>query len=76
VKRLNLKAVHDDEIQGLLESLGLLEVVKSGHAICPHCGDVVTVENLNCIVPRGDEILLVCSKPDCIESAHPAPRQQ
>jgi len=76
MKRLSLKAVHERDLQALLESLGLLEIVASGHATCLHCGDVVTVDNLHCIVPRGEDILLACSKPACIEVVHLERRPQ
>lgn len=70
MKRLSLRAVHEHDLEKLLESLGLLDVVTWGHAICVHCGDVVTLETLHCLIPRGEEILLACSKPICVEAVH------
>lgn len=70
MKRLRLKAVYDADLESLLNSLGLLEVVKSGRATCAYCGDVVTLQTLDCLVPRGEEIALVCGKPTCVEAVH------
>lgn len=71
MKRLKVKAVHDHDLRGLLESLGILEEVQSGRATCLICGQAVTLENLHCLLPRGDLVAVVCSKTPCIEASVP-----
>jgi hypothetical protein len=68
-ERQRIKAVHDRDLEGLLESLGLAETVKAGHARCHFCGETLTLDNLQAILPIGDRIGLTCGKPGCIEQA-------
>ncbi len=60
-----LKAVHDDDLETLLTSLGYIELVKSGNCKCIFCNDVINLESLGSIIPKDGEIQFSCNKIDC-----------
>ena len=64
-----LRAVHDTDLEGVLQSLGLLEGLRRGQLQCGVCGNTVTFENLRCIYPQGSKIKVCCDRPECFEKA-------
>ncbi len=58
-------AVHDDDLQAVLEALGLARAFAKGELRCKFCDDVMTWENLHSLFPEGGAIKLVCDKPEC-----------
>ncbi len=64
----NIKAVHDDDLNNLLENLGLLAKFNSGQIKCAFCGDVVNFGNLHSLFHHGGIIKMSCSKPVCVMS--------
>jgi len=58
-------AVHDDDLQAVLDALGLAAAFAKGELRCKFCGDVVTWDNLHSLFPDGGSIKLVCDKPEC-----------
>lgn len=67
--RYEISAVHDRDITEFLESLNLLKEFKEGHIHCKFCGTIITLENLQCIYPKEDEIIFCCDKIKCFEQA-------
>lgn len=65
-KKSKVKAVYDDDLPLLLESLGILEKVRQGEVNCVYCGNTVNLDNLEAIFLKNKEIKFVCSKPICI----------
>jgi len=43
-----ITAVHADEVETFLMSIGLLEPMKRGELMCGICGGLVTLENFQC----------------------------
>jgi hypothetical protein len=68
-RRYEISAVHEKDLKELLSSLNLLEEVNEGHIHCKFCDTVITLENLQCIYPKGDEIVFCCDKIGCFEQA-------
>ena len=66
-ERIEISAVHDEDILKLFESLGLLKKFNEGVIRCKFCGDVITLDNFQCIYPKDDEIAFCCSKIECYE---------
>jgi len=60
-----VKAVHDKDLENVLTDLGLLQSLREGRLRCAMCECVVSIENLQCIFPKGSEIKVCCDKPDC-----------
>jgi hypothetical protein len=58
-------AVHDDDLQAVLDALGLAPAFAKGELHCKFCGDVVTWDNLHSLFPDSGSIKLVCDKPEC-----------
>lgn len=63
-----LEAVHDNDIEELLESLGVLENFNNGEFKCKYCGDIMTKHNLSALFPDNEEVGFCCDKTDCIAS--------
>lgn len=68
-KRQQLRAVHDNDLEAFLESLGMLEAVKSGHSRCEVCGQLATLQNLGAVLPIGNRVGLSCDSESCLEQA-------
>jgi len=63
-----IKAVHDDDLDNLLQSLGILERINSGKIKCKFCGGVVTKESLHSLFPQSGDVKVVCKSPSCMKS--------
>lgn len=68
-ERKQLKAVHESDLEALLESLGVLRAIRAGHRTCDICGDQVTLDNLEAIFPMEGRVGLGCDKRSCLEKA-------
>ena len=68
-KKQSIRAVHDNYLADLLNSLGLSEKLEAGLLKCMICEDVVTFESLGALVPKGNYIGVVCNKIECYEQA-------
>ncbi len=66
-KKKKLRAVHDDDLEMVMEKLGIASKFRAGKLKCAFCGDVLTLDNLHSIFPDSGSIKLVCSKPECIK---------
>lgn len=68
MKSEKLQAVLDEDIEGLLRSIGKLDNILAGEIVCRFCGDLVTLQNLQAILPlSGGDFWFICNKPSCIE---------
>ena len=65
--KTKLRAVHDNDLEELLDSLGLISKLKAGKLKCAFCGEVITFENLHSIFPDSGAIKLTCSNPECVK---------
>jgi hypothetical protein len=61
-----LKAVHDDDLDILLERLGIIGKFTRQKLKCSFCKTVITKENLHSIFPRSGSIKFVCDNPECV----------
>lgn len=68
-KCYEISAVHEKDLEELLKSLNLLEQVKNGLVNCKFCGTKITLDNLQCIYPKDNEIVFCCDKINCFEQA-------
>lgn len=60
-----IKAVYEQDLLHYLDSLGVLKHIEEGKIRCIHCNQVITVENLDAIVPKKGEVQFVCWNKDC-----------
>lgn len=62
-----LQAVHDKDLEKLLESLGILEKLKKGELRCKFCKEIVTLDNLHSIFPEAGAIKVICENVICVK---------
>ena len=68
-EEVELKAVHEMDLENYLSSLGLLDALKEGKFNCKHCKIEITLDNFLCIYPIDDEIVICCDNPICYRKA-------
>jgi hypothetical protein len=61
-----LKAVYEDDLAGYLKSIGIYDAVMQGEYRCKYCGNVITMENLEVIIPDASGTQIVCNNKNCI----------
>ena len=62
----NLKAVYEDDLLGYLKSIGIYSDIESGKILCKYCGNKITFENLEVIVPTENGVAVVCNNKNCL----------
>ncbi|HBC31658.1 MAG TPA: hypothetical protein DC024_10510 [Clostridiales bacterium] len=67
VKNGKIKAVHDIDLESYLDSLGWLNKIKKGKVKCIICGQIITLNNLQAIIPYKDKIQICCSNIQCYQ---------
>lgn len=60
-----LSMVHDDDLEKLLKSLGTYEDVKNKKKKCIFCESVITMDNIDSIVPHDGKVQFTCDKTEC-----------
>jgi hypothetical protein len=65
-ERESIKAVHDDDLSSLLNSLNLEQLVTEGKVHCLFCQRSVSSDNIGALVPRASDIAIVCEEPECL----------
>lgn len=65
MKNNQLNVVHDDDLIKLLKSLSVYDSVVNGEHKCLFCDNVITLDNLESIVPHEGTIQFTCDATDC-----------
>ena len=63
-----LRAVHDDDLDEFLESLGILKAIDAGRVTCRFCGDAVSQANLHAVFPFQGSVETTCDRPACVRA--------
>lgn len=66
LKRDKLRAVHDDDLEKFLSSIGVLDQIVGGYYKCIFCDTKITIDNLGFIYPKGNTINFVCDCSFCL----------
>ena len=61
-----VKAVHDNDLETFLSSLGILKGVTEGVYRCAVCSKPVNLENLGAVSPREGKIEVICDASHCM----------
>jgi len=69
LRRQEILAVHKRKLIEFLEKLELLEQFQKGELRCAICEETISLDNIGLIIPSGDEILVCCSKAECMFKA-------
>lgn len=65
MKENKVKAVHDDDLVQLLQSLNVYEDVINKKCKCLFCKELITLDNIDSIVPYDNEVCFTCDKDEC-----------
>lgn len=65
VKDSKMKVVHDKDLENLLNSLNVYEDVLNGKHKCLFCGQIITIDNIDSIVPYHQTVQFTCDKQEC-----------
>lgn len=68
VKHSGLKAVHDSDIESLLKSLEVYDVVINGEAVCHFCSKKITIDDIQAVLPINNEVAFCCSDDECYKN--------
>ncbi len=66
MKSRKIRAVHETDLLGFLQSISLLEQIENGEIMCSKCRREVTVENFDSVGMRNGSIVVYCSRVDCM----------
>ena len=64
-----VKAIHDSDLERVLERLGFYERLIRGELRCAICGRPLTLENLGGLYRENGEVKLVCNRIECLVEA-------
>lgn len=65
-----IRAVHDSELTPFLRQTSLLSRMESNVLKCHYCGDVINEDNLQAIVPKEEDLHVVCLKSECLRKMY------
>lgn len=65
-----VRAVHDEDLEKILEGLGVLNKFKNGELKCKFCNTIINFSNLHSIFPQSGSIKLVCDNSDCVRELY------
>lgn len=65
MKDNKVSAVHDDDLNELLHSLNVYDDVVNQKYHCLFCNKLITLSNIDSIVPYDGEVQFTCDKQDC-----------
>lgn len=66
LRKEKLRAVHNDDLEQFLASIGVLDQIKEGHYHCAICETKVTIENFGAVYPKDNEINFLCDRLSCL----------
>lgn len=67
MKRKIISAVYEDDLEKIVQNLGLLDEIKKGEIRCSGCSNIITLSNVRYIFRKGDNIHFCCDKMSCAE---------
>ena len=65
-ERKQVRALHEDDIDNLLEKFGLKEKFYNSVIKCKFCGVVIDRENIYSILRESGSLNFVCNNPKCV----------
>lgn len=62
----DIDAVHSNDLERLLEKVGLLDKFNKGQLKCKFCSEVVNADNIYSVIKDSGHYKVVCDKADCV----------
>jgi hypothetical protein len=66
IPRESISAVHDDDLNSFLTSIGAIHDIEEGKISCKFCGDKIDFGNIQAVLPDSGNISFICNKPSCV----------
>jgi hypothetical protein len=63
-----IKAVHDNDLEDFLSSIGILEDIISGKYQCVNCKKTITLNSIGAIYPENNRINVICDMHSCLSN--------
>ncbi len=60
-----VSAVHEEDLEGTLRKIGLLDELNTGKIKCKFCSTQITLSNMHSILPHSQGFSFICDKPEC-----------
>lgn len=68
MEKNKIPAVYKEDLQKLLQSINELESIEKGERICKVCSKVISLANIQLIIPRqANTFDYICDSPVCVE---------
>lgn len=68
IEKNKIPAVFKEDLKKLLQSIGEMEPIEKGERICKTCSKVISLENIQLIIPRqANTFEFICDSPVCVE---------
>ena len=61
-----MKAVHERDLDNLLDKLSLRDEFHAGNVKCKFCKDVIARDNIYSLIRESGSVNFICDKPRCI----------
>lgn len=65
IEREVISAVHDNDLQEYLSSIGILRKLELNEYHCAFCEAIVNLENIGAVFSKDGEIYVTCEQPKC-----------
>jgi len=65
-----VRMVHEQDLEKILDGLGILNKFKQGELKCKFCNNTITFSNLHSFFPQSGSIKLVCDSPNCVRELY------
>ena len=65
MNKRTIKAIHEYDLEKFLESIGLLDNIRTGTIVCARCRKPVTLETFDSIGRFNDKLKTYCNRSDC-----------
>jgi len=70
LKKKKIPAVFKEDLRKLLDSIHEVEHIDNCTRFCTFCSKVMTLDNIQILIPRGTDGLIdyICNDPICVEN--------
>lgn len=65
--QVNIKAIHDIDLEETLKNLGLLSKIERKQVKCKFCKKIVNLQDVYALYPESGDIKIVCSDTNCVK---------
>lgn len=69
-KKIDIPAIHDNDLKEVLENLKLFDKFEQGELLCKNCNKVISWDNLFALKVIEGSIAIFCEEPDCVENSN------